>query len=100
MVARVLDDVGLEVRSVTKLATHPVYRVRAGRGRVRRGEEADAVRSAIREALGRFGIKCREREIEAVVQGSAVKSSFIFANGRPGTLSFYRGQSNWTPESG
>lgn len=67
------------------------------RGYVPPGEEEHMVRSVIRNVVERFGVALPMKEIDVVVQGDRITTSFVFDNGQPGILFLSDGAERWQP---
>ena len=46
----------------------------------------------------RLGVKCPQKEIEALTKGDRVEAFFICPPGTPGSLCFCHGREQWLPE--
>jgi hypothetical protein len=68
------------------------------RGTVLPGEEADTVKRTVSALLGRLGVKCARKEVEALTKGDRVEAFFIYTPGTPGSVSFHQGREDWLPE--
>ena len=99
LLAKHMAEVGFVVRRVVRQPNHAnVWGVYLRRGTVLPGEEADTVKGAVSALLGRLGVKCPRKEVEALTKGDRVEAFFIYTPGTPGSLSFYQGREEWLPE--
>jgi hypothetical protein len=99
LLAKHMAEVGFVVRRVVRQPNHAnVWSLYLRRGTVLPGEEADTVKRAVSALLGRLGVKCPRKEVEALTKGDRVEAFFIYTPGTPGSLSFYQGREEWLPE--
>jgi hypothetical protein len=99
LLAKHMAEVGFVVRRVVRQPNHAnVWGLYLRRGTVLPGEEADTVKRTVSALLGRLGVKCPRKEVDALTKGDRVEAFFIYAPGSPGSLSFYQGREEWLPE--
>ena len=99
LLAKHMAEVGFVVRRVVRQANHAsVWGLYLQRGTVLPGEEADTVKRTVSALLGRLGVKCPRKEVEALTKGDSVEAFFIYPPGTPGSLTLYRGREEWLPE--
>lgn len=99
LLAKHMAEVGFVVRRVVRQPYHAnVWGLYLRRGTMLPGQEADTVKRAVSALLGRLGVKCTRKEVEALTRGDRVEAFFIYPPGTPGSLSFYQGREEWLPE--
>ncbi len=99
LLAKHMAEVGFVVRRVVRQPNHAsVWGLYLQRGTVMPGQEADTVKRTVSDLLGRLGVKCPRKEVDALSKGDRVEAFFIYPPGSPGSLSFYQGREEWLPE--
>jgi hypothetical protein len=99
LLAKHMAEAGFVVRRVVRQPNHAnVWGLYLQRGTVLPGQEADTVKRTVSALLGRLGVECARKEVEALTKDDRVEAFFIYAPGTPGSLSFYQGREEWLPE--